>query len=646
MRYLKNTVVPISVKSTIPILLIGLFQNLCNAQNGRLDLNVLEHYVDSYITNYLEPGLHTSATLTIVKEDEFVFSRGYGMANYEDNAEVTPKSIFRIGSVSKPFTCMAILQLVDKGLLDLHADVNTYLKDFKIPKTFSEPITIHSILTHTTGFEESFFGHLFTSNENEIIPLKEALKKYMPARVNPPGKHPSYSNYAVCLLGLIIEEVSGEPFEQYMRKHVFTPLGMENSTFEQPLPDNLVSKYAYSYRNERDTLVPREFTLATNYTPAGGMSSTADDMARFIQFHLHSLDSIIPGSVLKRESLDKMHHHQFRTSDALPGINYGFMQEQADGYFIFGHSGQTPYYIADLVIDPKNKLGLFISSTGNNAHDLVSNFAPELLGKFFPNNNNKDFSPSTIIHSSDPQFDAKKYEGQYFSWWGNFSQIEKLNHLIEGVEITSSRNNTLLLSGLSFQDSIDEYVNVGKHLFRERDGSGLISFEEDTAGDVTVMYDSFDPTQTYSKGNFYFFGSFNFPAVAICFVLFVAAILFQAYVKIRNIKETAPFRWVRTIAALNASVNVSFAIGGALFWYYYGVELMYGIPWFFFLLLILPLISCLLGIVQLVLTYFVWNTNYWTIQSKVFYSLNSLAGIFMIWFFYFWNVLGFKFYSP
>jgi CubicO group peptidase (beta-lactamase class C family) len=119
----------------------------------------------------------------------------------------------------------------------LDQDVNGYL-DFKIPATYPQPITLRNIMTHTSGFGETI-KDLFVNDVHDLTPLREYLSTHIPRRIFPPGKVPAYSNYATSLAGYMVERISGRPFNDYLRESIFKPLGMEKTTFEQPLPENL-----------------------------------------------------------------------------------------------------------------------------------------------------------------------------------------------------------------------------------------------------------------------------------------------------------------------------------------------------------------------------------------------------------------------
>src|SRR5437660_5930432 len=137
------------------------------------------------------------------------------------------------------------MQLVEQGKLDLDRDINGYL-DFEIPKTYPEPVTLRRILTHTAGFEETL-KNLFVPSAREMRPLRDYLVAALPARIFPPGRVPSYSNYGLTLAGYIVERVSGESFEKYIAAHILDPLRMDHSTFAQPLPETLVADMSAGY---------------------------------------------------------------------------------------------------------------------------------------------------------------------------------------------------------------------------------------------------------------------------------------------------------------------------------------------------------------------------------------------------------------
>ena len=195
-------------------------------------------FFDQRIPAYLEQYHIAGATVAAVQDGEVVFTRGYGTADVASGAPVEPgATLFRIGSLTKLFTWTAVMQLVEAGKLDLHADVNSYL-DFTLPATYPQPITMWHLMTHTAGFENRNLGY-GAASAADLQPLGQWLPAHIPARVRPPGAAAAYSNYGAALAGYIVERVSGQPYEQYIRQHILQPLGMQHTTVEMIPPAGL-----------------------------------------------------------------------------------------------------------------------------------------------------------------------------------------------------------------------------------------------------------------------------------------------------------------------------------------------------------------------------------------------------------------------
>ena len=176
------------------------------------------------------------------------------------------------------------MQLAEQGKVDLHADVNTYLKTFHLPATYREPITLAHLLTHTAGFEDRGTG-TYARTTSDLEPLGQWLAEHIPARVRPPGELTAYSNYGAVLAGYIVEQVSGLPYAQYVEQHLFQPLGMRSSTFRQPVPVDLAAALSQGYTYTNGEYRPEPFE-AVQVAPAGSMSATATDIAHFMLAHL------------------------------------------------------------------------------------------------------------------------------------------------------------------------------------------------------------------------------------------------------------------------------------------------------------------------------------------------------------------------
>jgi len=244
--------------------------------------------LDTFYAGLMPYALHRAdipgGVLVVVKDGKILFAKGYGYADVKTKRPVDPATtIFRPGSVSKLFTWTAVMQLVQAGKIDLDADVNKYI-DFTIPPFDGKPVTMRNLMTHSAGFEESV-RDLLVDRQDQVLPIDVYLKRRLPTRIFPPGEVIAYSNYGATLAGYIVQRLSGEKFEDYVAKHIFTPLGMLHSSFLQPLPANLVPLMATGYLNASEGKTkPFEYV---DTAPAGSSSSTGIDMAHFMLAYLN-----------------------------------------------------------------------------------------------------------------------------------------------------------------------------------------------------------------------------------------------------------------------------------------------------------------------------------------------------------------------
>ena len=167
------------------------------------DTAALGAFLDGTFAPYIDQLHVAGAVVSVVKDGRVLYAKGYGYSNVDKKTPVSPAtSLFRIGSTSKLFTWTAIMQLVEQGKVNLDADVNTYLKNFQIPAKYGKPVTVRSLMTHSSGFEDGALGYPITNDSNRVQPIDVTLKQHMPARVRPTDELSSYSNYGAALAGL------------------------------------------------------------------------------------------------------------------------------------------------------------------------------------------------------------------------------------------------------------------------------------------------------------------------------------------------------------------------------------------------------------------------------------------------------------
>jgi CubicO group peptidase (beta-lactamase class C family) len=368
---------------------IGLWTHAADAQaparKAPLELNaddiagLLNPLMGEWTGKHLGPG----AVVVVVTPDKQVFAEGYGWADVAAKRKFTADAtLVRPGSISKLFTAIAVMQLVDAGKLDLDRDVNAYI-DFTIPlPDGGVAVTLRRLLSHRAGFEMHMKGLFAKAREPE--PLGQWVKKGLPHRIFPKGDVEAYSNYGFALAGYIVERVSGEPFEQYVQAHIIDPLGMKHSTFRQPLPDELAPLMAKSYRFGSDQ-PPIPFETIT--APAGALAATGEDMGRFMRALLNGgeLDGV---RILPKARLDEMMAEANPTPAGYIGL--AFFGGKLLGHGKLGHEGITMAFHSHLELFPEHGIGIFVSSDGlgkiTTAQDMrtIPNPVSAIARRFLP----------------------------------------------------------------------------------------------------------------------------------------------------------------------------------------------------------------------------------------------------------------------
>ncbi len=328
-----------------------------------LDAADLNAWLDGLVPYAIETGDIAGAVVVVVKDGQVLAQRGYGFADVAAARPVdAQRTLFRQGSISKLFTWTAVLQLAERGRLDLDRDVNAYL-DFRIPPRDGRPVTLRQLLTHTAGFENIFKG-LSVPDAAPTPTLGQVVKAEVPERIFAPGTVAAYSNYGATLAGYIVQRVAGEPFDSYIARHILLPLGMTRSTFAQPPPPALLADLSRGYLTGSGA--PGGFER-TGFAPAGSLSSTGADMARFMIAHLQD-GRFGQAQILRPATARLMHATAFQPYAPFPGMALGFYRADRNGRAIVGHSGDTALFHADLHLFLSEGAGLYVAmnSTGRD----------------------------------------------------------------------------------------------------------------------------------------------------------------------------------------------------------------------------------------------------------------------------------------
>lgn len=342
----------------------------------------LADFVDGVMAQQIATREVAGAVVTVVHNGKVLFSRGYGFADVDKGVAVDgQQTLFRPGSVSKMFTWAALLQQVEKGRVNLDADVNDYL-DFRMPEFEGKPIRVRDLMSHGVGMSD--IGGISAPSVDKLIPYTEWLKINIPKRLWPAGTEISYSNYGTALAGYIVERVSGEPFADYIERHLFTPLGMTSTTFREPLPAALAPHMATGYTVKNGRMVAEPFELMSPVMPAGSASSSGADMARFMMAMING-GALGKARILKAESVKLLMTDSLANAPDLPGMAHGFFVVRKAGPRIVGHGGNTGDFHSNMILVPEAGLGFFISETGGQgSYGGRTELTQALIGRLFP----------------------------------------------------------------------------------------------------------------------------------------------------------------------------------------------------------------------------------------------------------------------
>jgi CubicO group peptidase (beta-lactamase class C family) len=438
-----------------------------NAGAAALTASDVAAFSDGMIPLGIAQGNIAGAVVVVVKDGQVLFAKGYGVADTATHAPVDPeRTLFRPGSVSKLFTWTAVMQLVGEGKLDLDKDVNSYL-DIRIPPAFGKPVTLRNLMTHTAGFEETYRSLLIGSASVE--PLDQLLKESLPQRIFPPGEVPAYSNYGATLAGYIVQRVSGEPFTDYIERHIFRPLGMTHATFVQPLPAGLRADMSKGYQLASGPPTPFEMI---SMTPAGGLSASGGDIARFMIAHLNN-GAHGANRILTPEMAVRMHGIASQPFSALSPMAYGFYHDDMNGHRIIAHGGDTGVFHSNLELVLDANTGMFMSfnsaGEGRAVSVLRRGFMKGFMDRYFPA---AKASPLPTLKTAAA--DARLVAGSYVTSRRGDSSFARL-FALQPIAVTANADGTITIPLLVNAAGIPKHWReIRPFIWQEENGASLL----------------------------------------------------------------------------------------------------------------------------------------------------------------------------
>ncbi|WP_025414920.1 serine hydrolase domain-containing protein [Gemmatirosa kalamazoonensis] len=602
---------------------------------GVRDRGELEAFLDGVMQANLRDKHVAGATVAVVKDGALFFAKGYGWSDVAHRTPVSAdRSLFRIGSVSKLFTWTAVMQLVEQGKLDLDADVNRYL-DFKIPATYPQPITLRHIMTHTPGFEENG-RDLISEDSVHIMPMREWLTTRMPARVRPPGTYSSYSNYATALAGYIVQRVSGLSFDDYVEQRILVPLGMTQTSTRQPLPARLKADVSRGYTWGGGAYRAHPFEIIGGAAPAGAVSSSATDMAKFMLAHL---EGGAPGGprILAESTMARMHARAFTHDPRLNGFALGFYEKSSHGLRIIGHGGDTRWFHSDLALVPSERLGVFVSYNTSTGGELsFGPFMNEFLDHYYP-------TPAPpVTPASDAAAQARRVVGEYTFNRRAYTTFQKAMGLAGDVTVAPADSGRLLLHSALGDTRL---VPVGPLLYRDELGGDLVSFKAPGAGGrATYGFLGFAPMMVLERVPWYASVKLHWVVlglgvfVFVCTVLAAVARAFRRRFGTPRVEDALPGRWLVVTPALLYVVFIVTLVavlgssGGLLEGPLTGLRVA----------LALPVVALLLTLGGAAAAVTHWRRGVGTRAARLRYGATVALALLFAWSLNTWNLLGWR----
>jgi CubicO group peptidase (beta-lactamase class C family) len=623
------------MKKNIILFVLAICATFVKAQPKLDSLDVL-NFMDGLVETHLRDKHIAGATACVVKDGKILFAKGYGFADEKKRIPVVAgETLFRIGSISKLFTWTSVMQLVQQGKLDLNKDINTYLKDFQIPPTYKEPITLKHLMTHSPGFEDLILG-LFARDSSQMKRLGEILSKEMPARIKPAGEVSSYSNHGTGIAAYIVEQVSGMNWIDYAEKNIINPLAMTSTSFRQPLPGrlkNYLSK-GYSFSNGEFKEKPFEYVPLA---PVGAASTTAVDMANFMRAHLQ-LGSFDGVTILDTATSKLMQSPAFQHAPNVNPMRYGFMDMSQNGIEVIGHGGDTFWFHSNMALLPEHNVGLFISFNSEKGGGTYMEVLEAFMDRYFPEKH--PLKPVVVV----PESELQKFAGEYRVNRYAHNDFTKVASLMGRAQLSISDKTKLKTI---FGEQVDYWVPIDKLTFRKEHSSDVIEFKIGTDGSIQSLFIGGLPIFALDKVSGVDSSAIHFMILIVSFIFIFLTLIggpLKFFIRKEYKRELNSARKVPLSARLTSWLAaLCFLIFFVLFMF--GLidpnEIVYGVPMMVKMALAFPLIGIFFTLLVWYFVIMIWISRSGDVMDRLSYTSFGIACSLLLWQLNYWNLLGY-----
>ena len=601
----------------LAFMMVVLFSNDAVAR-VELTAEEVEAWAEKVFAAAFEEKQFSGAIVAVVQDGEIVMNKGYGYADYGDKTPVLPDATgFRIASVTKTFTATAIAQLLERGLIkSLNDPANLYLKRYQLPQNNGHDITIWDLLNHRAGFEEKAAGQ--ATFEDLPHPVSEEyLENIMPNLVRDSDTWTVYDDLGTALSGIIIEDITGMSYADYIQENIFAPLGMKNTVVEDSVsPTPGLGKAYVTYEN--GTMEPVVHVgIAPFLAPIGGIDSTGSDMAQYMMAHLDQgrqqpEDNKEP--ILTTNSFETMHNTHVQNHPAMNGWGMTFKVSHWGEEKLVGHAGTAPGVNTQMTLMMDSNAGIFISVMGgkgegsplDNAENPDFEFKGTLdlertLKEFFTEFAGAYHPREHIFAENMENQDLTKYAGSYLGNRRSFSTYEIISAL-------GGRNVSIGIGsdgGLKFMD-LEGIKNIAPGVFWLEEESIAFAFTEDDKGMHLVIDGSADYFTRVS--------GFDDPATVFPVAMVAAIILMTGFIAAFWPAKTSGAklgRWLPVVAPLSLFGMIGFMALG----FDHGIGMDYiiltGQTGRFVGVITLANLLAVIGALMVIITLKSWRSGYW-----------------------------------
>ncbi len=463
----------------VPFVLIGLL-GIAQAQN----LNTLE--IDDFVADAMKQHGVPGVGLAIIKDGKIIYTKGYGVRDTKTGVSVDANTLFAIGSVSKSFTALGAMQLVDAGKLSLETKVNAVLPNLKFSDTKQgAAITLQNLLSHTSGMPRADDLWYFDSTVKTRADMLSTVEK-IPFST-PVGTTWQYNNQNFVIAGAMLEKTTNSTWENYTQQNIFVPLGMKRSIFknEDAIKDG---NYAQGFQVGLSGLdVTPVFSRMEIAGPAGSIISSASDMAQYAAFQLSK--GIFNGKrIVSQNALKVMHSNQIAIPNslltlpglALPGYGLGWFNAEYRGAKFVQHSGNIDGFSATIHFVPAKRLGIVVLSNLNGANDFLDTINYGVTERVLGMTPRSQFQPNPLLEqlaaaqTFKPELIAlKTLEGKYA--------------LVSGSNTTISFKDGQLSLGQEGQTFVMTAISPTSFMVNIQGALILLEFQIDPSGMIWLL---------------------------------------------------------------------------------------------------------------------------------------------------------------